>query len=120
MNGSVAAIVAVLSVLLSPLIAYVVAARRLSGKVNTSEASELWKESSSIREDYRERLRYADDAIRRLEERVSSLENSNDDLRIENARLRAIIDTLQKENAELHAQVRRLTKQVNGDKTDPA
>jgi predicted RNase H-like nuclease (RuvC/YqgF family) len=110
-----AVLAGVVSALISPLIAYVVATRRLSGKVNTSEASELWKESSSIREDYRERLRYSDESIRRLEGRVQNLEASNDELLAENRQLRLRVDELQKENTELHAQINGIKRKVNGD-----
>jgi predicted RNase H-like nuclease (RuvC/YqgF family) len=114
MTGSVALVVGLASALISPLIAYVVATRRLSGKVSTSEASELWKESSSIREDYRDRLRYSDEQLRRLESRISALEESNNELREENHRLRKTCEALTRENEALHEQVNGIQKKVNG------
>lgn len=113
-TATLAIFVGLLSALISPLVAYVVAVRRLSGKVSTSDASELWKESTSIREDYRDRLRYSDEQIRRLEERMQRLEETNDKLVDENRRLQGCLDKLTRENAELHAEIVRLKRAVNG------
>jgi predicted RNase H-like nuclease (RuvC/YqgF family) len=104
-----------LTTVISAGVAYFTVARKLSGKVNTTEASELWKESSSIREDYRERLRFSDEALRRLEERIQKLEESNDALLNENRQLRQRVDELQRENADLHAQINGIKRKVNGD-----
>lgn len=40
-----ASLIGFLSGLVAPLIVYITATRRLSGKISTSEASELWKSS---------------------------------------------------------------------------
>lgn len=88
-------VVGVLSVIAAPLVAYIVATRRLSGKISTSEASELWKESTAIRHDYRDRLRFADDHLRELEGRVRALEKENTTLQQENERLRAKVERLE-------------------------
>lgn len=60
--------------------AYVAAARRLSGKIDTSEASQLWEESRSIRNDYRDRLDAANQRQAKLEERMAGLERKNIEL----------------------------------------
>jgi predicted nuclease with TOPRIM domain len=67
--------------------AYFATVRRLSGRIETSEADSLWKESASIREDYRDRLSSADQRQARLEERVANLEKRNAELAEENVRL---------------------------------
>lgn len=66
--------VAVAIALLGPLGAYIVAARRLSGKIGTSEASDLWAESASIRRDYAQRLEIANERIEVLENQKAALE----------------------------------------------
>lgn len=64
--------------------AYVAAARRLSGKVATSEAASLWEESASIRADYRERLVEAEKRMAHQEERIGKLEERKNELEREN------------------------------------
>lgn len=61
---------------------YIGVSRRLSGKINTSEADSLWKESASIREGLNKRLA-------ELESRVAKLEGINTALREENLILKA-------------------------------
>jgi chromosome segregation ATPase len=81
---------------LYPIIAVVITAfgavwlqnKRLSGKVEDSDASELWKESASIREDYREQINVDRERIARLEERVARAEERNTKLAEENLELR--------------------------------
>lgn len=80
---------------LYPVIAVVITAfgavwlqnKRLSGKVADTDASELWKESASIREDYRDRIQGQNDRIVRLEERVANAESANNSLRERNIEL---------------------------------
>jgi len=99
--------------------AYLAASRRLSGKINTSEASQLWQESASIREDYRERLSMSERRTLGLEERVAQLERDNNLLTRENGTLlvknreleelvttlRGRLDVLEQENQELRTTV---------------
>lgn len=81
---------------LYPIIAAVIAAvgavwlqnKRLSGKVETSEAASLWQEAASQREDYRERINAQNDRIAKLEERVARAEERNTKLAEENIELR--------------------------------
>jgi uncharacterized protein YceH (UPF0502 family) len=69
-----AALIAAAAAILGPLVAYVVAARRFSGKIETTEAAELWAESRSIRD-------WSQARIRELEARIETLEDDNTDLR---------------------------------------
>jgi hypothetical protein len=66
--------IALLAALVGPLITYLVAARRFSGKIETTEARDLWAESASIRDWSRRR-------IVALEKRVETLEEENERLR---------------------------------------
>jgi hypothetical protein len=61
--------------LIGSLVTWLLAMRRFSGKIETTEARDLWAESASIREWSRQR-------IEALERRVNDLE-------LENAHLRA-------------------------------
>lgn len=69
-----AVIVPILVAAVAALGAYVAAARKLSGKINTSEASQLWEESRAIRDDYREQLKVANGVIQDLRDRIKRLE----------------------------------------------
>lgn len=65
MKGETAALV--LAALVAPLVTYLVAKRQRSGKIVTTEAAQLWNESTAMRRELRE-------TVGRLEERVRELE----------------------------------------------
>lgn len=73
---------AIIVAALAPLGTYLIARRRMSGSVESSEAVELWKESSAMRKDYRILLERADARITALEGRISILEELNAELRL--------------------------------------
>ena len=81
--------------------AYLASVRRLSGKIGTSEAEDLWAESASIREDYRVRINIAEERARRLEERVDKLEDLNQLLSLDNRDLRMQLSDCQREMSQL-------------------
>lgn len=122
MDGNIALLVALAAAVTGPLVAYIGANRKLSGKIGTSEASSLWEESRSIREDLHAQLQKATDRILDLERRVSNAEAQNNTLIRENyaltaknnayeatiAELNIRLDLLEKENARLTAEVDRL------------
>lgn len=60
-------VIPILTIFIGPLLAYLVASRRLSGDIQTSEATDLWRESASIREDYRDQIRILTARVRELE-----------------------------------------------------
>lgn len=97
--------VALVAAVAGPLGAYIVAARRFSGKIASSDATDLWKESSAIREWSSTQIAVLSQHVAKLEERVSSLEGSNEDLSRENR-------TLLRENQKLHGQVRGLSAEL--------
>lgn len=88
MSGNTPWIVALATVLIGPLVAYVTAARKLSGKVATSDASELWKESAAMRDDYRAQLAVLNKVIEGLRARLAALEADNRSLYRETLLLR--------------------------------
>jgi hypothetical protein len=82
-----AIVVPVLLAVIAPIGAYLLAARKMSGKIGTSDATELWKESKAIRDDYRTRISGLVERIRELELRSDKLEDMNTVLVRENTRL---------------------------------
>ena len=99
------AVLAVLAAVFGPLATLLVAARRFSGKITDSSASDLWSESRSIRQDLADRNKFLADSITRMDERVLSLEKLNNDLRRENNDLRDKIRALEVIIAELRDQI---------------
>jgi uncharacterized coiled-coil protein SlyX len=75
--------------LAAPVGAYLLAARKMSGKIATSDATQLWKEAKDIRDDYRVRLIAAGERYTDLEGRVANLERINVELVRENYELKA-------------------------------
>lgn len=89
-----AIIVAILGVVFAPLLTYLIAARKLSGKIQTSEAGDLWEEASKLRQEYREeaiRLSGEIAILRRRLEHCESVMQENIDLRQQIKELREII-----------------------------
>jgi chromosome segregation ATPase len=77
----------VIGVLVAPIVSYIAAAKKFSGRINTTEADALWQESASIREDYRSQLAARDRRIEALEARVAKFEEEEDRLVRENLNL---------------------------------
>lgn len=82
------AFIGVLGITFGPLITYMLAKRQFSGRIETSDAKELWAESRAIREWSQRRIDTLNGVVARLEERerlleerVRLLEKENDDLR---------------------------------------
>jgi chromosome segregation ATPase len=92
----VIALAGVLTALVSSLGAYLMAARRMSGRISTSSASDLWAESRSIREDYREQIARRDARATKLEDRIAACEQLKDTLTNKIAELEGIIMDLKK------------------------
>lgn len=92
--SSVALVVGLASVLIAPLVGALVALRRSSGNINTTEASDLWTAMQKFNEDLT-------DQLRDLRGRVQRLETDNDKLRDENRLLRETVRSLQGEVARL-------------------
>lgn len=83
------AIVAIVAAIAGPLAAYLAAAKRFSGKIESSAATDLWAESRAIREWSQARIKELNDHIEQLEERVRCLEEQNEQLIADNHRLQA-------------------------------
>jgi hypothetical protein len=99
-------------ILISALVTYIVASRRMSGKIATSDASDLWKESADIRDDYRERLHHANDRQVNLEARQAALESRNYELGRENVILQGQIHACERLGDELRATIAALEETI--------
>ena len=98
-------LIAIAVAAIASIATYLGTARKLSGKVETSEASELWEESRSIRQDYQSRLASATERAAGLEIRVANLEERNTKLLKENI-------NLQREVLKLQGRIQHLTNEV--------
>lgn len=86
-----------------PLLTYIIAARRLSGKIKNSEASDLWAESRAIREWSSGQVKELTTQLDALEERFRILEEKHGELATENKRLREEKEHLERLLAEERA-----------------
>jgi uncharacterized protein YlxW (UPF0749 family) len=98
----------IVTAIAAPIGAYVLAARKMSGKIDTSSATELWKESRLIRDDYRERLLAAAERTTGLEVRVAKLEEINVELLRENLALKQKVSELQTIIEDLQKTIKKL------------
>lgn len=85
----------------SSVITYAAMRRGKSGRINTTEADQLWNESTAIRRELREQ-------IAQLERHISANEVDIAKLRAENAELKHEVLTLRTENQSLKVQVEQL------------
>lgn len=92
---------ALIAAVAAPLGAYLVAARQFSGRIESSDAKELWAESRSIRDWSQERITTLNQQVVRLETRIDQLEGGNRELSRENT-------ALARENATLAEKVEHL------------
>lgn len=124
-------IAAIVTAIVAPLGAYVIAARRFSGQIASSDAEQLWAESGRLRADYQTRIIELSQIVTRLEDRVVVLEDRNMDLVRENEQLHRevrdlnqLIVTLRQRVADLTdelAQARARVDQLEGEaRSDPA
>lgn len=102
-------VIALVAALAMPVVAYFVAARRLSGRINTSDASSLWQESANLRQEYKEEIRLLRRELASCEERVGNVEERNRSLSRENVELRRTIDEHEETIRVLRLEVGRLT-----------
>lgn len=108
--------------MVAPLATYLGVVRRLSGRIKTSDAAQLWEESRSIREQLQQRNEYLQTVIDRhaqridrLEETVESLGQRNGELENENRALKKLVEAhehtitrLEEENRVLKTRVAEL------------
>lgn len=114
------ALIAIVVALIGPLLTYLVAARKLSGRIKDSDATELWAESRSIREWSTARVKELDDHIDKLEERLLKVETANIALAEENRGLLREIYDLRTKIHELQGQNSTLTNLLEREQAQVA
>lgn len=85
---------------LAALASWLATARKLSGKIGTSDATELWNESRSIREWSAERIATLNSQVTELENRVEIVEGYNLTLLTDK---QGLVEKIQDLAAELHS-----------------
>ncbi len=98
--------------LLPELCRYLVAAKKMSGAVKTSDAEQLWTESRSIREWSADRISELTKVIGALEVRVKNVEDRNTTLVDENEALEQTIEKLRTELVACRSAIENLTKEL--------
>lgn len=73
--------------MITALFGFLAAAWRLSGRISTSEASELWEEGRIIRQEYRDRLAQCELNVRQLRNEIQTVTARNTILRRRNYEL---------------------------------
>lgn len=90
MTPLVVAIVSLAGTVLAGVGAYLAMARRLSGRIDTTEAADLWRAATEIREEMRSE-------IQECRQRIDELERLNNELRQRNEHLsRRLEEALQR------------------------
>lgn len=105
--------VAALGTAVGTLVRYLTASRKLSGKIGTSDATELWAASKEMRNEYRDDLASANKRLAALEGRLATVEADNHELANENLLLKRQVDLLKHENEILHRKVDELERALN-------
>jgi septal ring factor EnvC (AmiA/AmiB activator) len=83
------------SLVIAALGGYFGIVRRASGKIQTSEASELWEESRAIRVWATQRIKDLNETVATLEAKVTELEHAHEDCQNDNRSLRQRITELE-------------------------
>lgn len=112
-QNTISLILAIGALIGAPVAAYLGIARRASGKIATSEASELWAESKAIRDWAQKRAEQLVEQIQRCETRIEELEESNNVLTLENGRLNSKINEQDRTIKSLRNRIAEL-EAVNG------
>jgi len=81
----------IVAALIAPISAYLVAAHKMSGKIATTEAAQLWEESRAIREWSAARIDKCDEEIFRLTEQLKIARARITEVEKENRRLEKML-----------------------------
>lgn len=113
-----AGVIAIVAATVGPLLGYIAATRKLSGKIETSEAESLWAESAAIRSDYRERIKELEERLDRIEGSNVELKRENDELKIRNRDLGQTCERLRKERDAARAEIEVLKRTIRSHLSD--
>jgi uncharacterized coiled-coil DUF342 family protein len=78
---------AAIAAVVAPAVAYLIAIRKTSGRIQTTEASQLWDEAEKLRIEYRQEIKDLRDLVETLRGRMDELAQDNKHLREENTML---------------------------------
>lgn len=106
-------VIPLLGIFIGPIFAYLIAARRFSGRIASSDAASLWQESSNLRKEYKSEMDELRTIVTNLRSRVIDLEDKNEVLYLENGELRAEVSRLRKENSLLKARIEELEREAS-------
>ena len=107
-------LLAIIAVIVGPLVTYLIAARKVSGRIKDSDATELWAESKAIREWSAKRIKELDDHIDKIQQHLDRVEKANGSLTKENHKLTQEIDALRGTIQELQKQQDRFEDDTGG------
>lgn len=101
------AVVGLVGLVVGPIVGVRVAARRFSGQINSSEAKDLWDESTAIRRDLREQL---NDERGKREELATQVRSLQDTVVIQERTIRDLEKTVETLESTVQAQELELEK----------
>ena len=90
-------------------IGYLTIVRKLSGRIQTTEAAQLWAEADKMRQEYREEIARMQGVIDRYEVRLKEIDGRNKGLADDNYKMTQTIATHERTIAELREQVNELS-----------
>lgn len=111
--AATAALIVAVATALGTLARYLNLNRKLSGKIATSDATQLWEASESMRKEYRDDLAAANKRLAALEGRLATVEADNHELANENLLLKRQVDLLKYENGELKRKIVDLERELH-------
>ena len=111
------ALIAIFAAAIGPLLVYIAAIRKASGKVASSEAADLWAESAAIRKDYKDRIAELERRIERFEDRDREMQRELDDCKLRSRDLALNCDRLRKERDAAIVEVEMLKRTIRGHLT---
>lgn len=95
-----------------PLVTYLVAARKLSGRIGSSDATELWQESRSIRDWSKAQIEMLTARIAAVEEQNATLASANADLVGQIRDLSELLGAARKEIVDLTGELRTANQRI--------
>lgn len=99
--------------LVSALASYLLVVRKASGRIVTTEAGELWREASNLRDAYLADIKRLTMRLESVEGRVKTLEIERSELLERNAKLESENRMLRSQNESLRLEVDALKQRLN-------
>lgn len=98
-------------VVVSGLVTYFIARRNSSGSISTSDAASLWKESNTLRQEYRDRAELLEKRLEEVNTKLEAVMEELNTLRSTSIGMEAKIESLKKVITELQEENKRLLAQ---------